>query len=549
MARSRLRVPTSPRMIKQIFYIDEPQCCFKSASSARLGDLYYVVDPPLIDVLLSLNVPPEAILTPLSLLTHYESHISLCSYYAKLEETIVDQYSYINWLLCNQALLIQFLDSIVDSEYHNDFFNIITFRPAFYLDERLNSGLPISIYYYLRDHACTLITQGTKYHHFSTRIWFSIKHTSYSIIRHCIPTILAWKSIYKIFGYEVPKNGTLITGTGVPTTKLDHIRLNHTNYLQLKPVSEFRFDDLMYNTIYYCDFISADELRSWKLLVVNLVPRMLSLASNSLETDLSSTYRHDDALLFNINSIIDRLSTCYRTPLRLSANAYLSDHINLFTFAFLSALKKDPNIYQLIAHGGVRRSPICRQLIINKVLSPDYQLLTSTESPPSCRESIVLTNKIPLIIVSYASFKRVGFKIKPVHLYRFNKFISELLHISSQASHNWPLYVAKKPYSESFLSNIDLVPALQYTPIISTKCIPSKFPTAIVIAVGQLGTAHVQLANSGYQILYFGDDPNQSTIKMSHYKFFFSSNGALLLEPHRTSDDTSQQSNVFYMSY
>jgi len=94
-----------------------------------------------------------------------------------------------------------------------------------------------------------------------------------------------------------------------------------------------------------------------------------------------------------------------------------------------------------------------------------------------------------------------------------------------------------------------LVPALQYTPIISTKSIPSKFPSAVVIAVGQLGTAHINLANLGYQVFYFGDDPNQSTIKMSHYKYIFSSKGTLLLEPHRSSDDTSQQSNVFYMSH
>jgi len=376
-----------------------------------------------------------------------------------------------------------------------------------------------------------------------------MKHISNSFIRHCISTVLSWRTTYKIFGYEAPTNVTLITGTGIPTNKLDIIKLNYANYLQLKPISEFKLGDLMYKTTFYCDVITAEELHSWRLLVETFVPGISSYASNSLPLDHFTTYTHNHALLLNINSIVDRLSTCYLTPLRHAANAYLSDHINLFTFAFLSALKRAPNSYKLIAHGGLRRSPICRQLIINKVLLPNYYSTTSTESLPYYSKSIVLTNQTPLIVVSYASFKRVGFKIKPVHLSRFNKFISELLHSSSQTSHNWPLYVAKKQNSESFLSNIDLVPLLQYTPIISTKSIPSKFPTAIVIAVGQLGTAHTNLANSGYQIFYFGDDPNQSTIKMSHYKYSFSSKGALLLEPFRSSDDTSQQSNVFYMSH
>lgn len=535
-------------MTKKIFYIDDTRCCSQSVSKARLGDLFYVVDSPLIDVLLNFNVPSQSILTPLSSFTQHGLNPSLFGYYANLEESLKDQNTYINWLLCNQALLIKYLICVLETKYSNESYNITTYKPLFYLNRRMNSGLPISIYYYLRDYACTHFVKNTNCFHSTAHFCLPIKYILNSILKHCIPALLSCSLNYKNLGYQKNRKSTIVTGTGVPQIKLEQIKHEHASVFQLKPASEFRYGDFLQNTIFFRDFISVQELISWRFLVQQLIYVMFQPESKSPETDTSINLSNNYELSANIHSIILRLSMSYPSVLHLSSNVYLSDHINLFTFAFLTACTVEPVAYQLIAHGGDRRSPICLQLITNKVLSSDYYPQTCTVLSKASTDSFLLTHKTPLIVVSYSSFKRIGFKNKPEHLCNFNNFILQLKHSSCQNALNWDLYVAKKPRSESLLSNIDLVPALQNIPIISTKCIPSKFPTATIIAVGQLGTAHVQLANAGHRILYFGDDPNQSTITMSHYKYRFHSDGTLLLDTHTLSEDKARQPNHFYIS-
>jgi len=536
-------------MIRKVFYIDNISCCHESTNNPCPGDLYYVVSPPLIDVLLRLNVKPRDVLTPLSLLPHYESYTDVFTYYATLEESIVDQKSYINWLLCNQALLIQFLVCILNVYYHDEEFVIITFRPSIHLDQRLNSGLPVSIYYYLREYVCKYLCHLSDNTRLSVHIYFPTKHIIKSIARRIIPFMLSFKPIYNILGINEFKNIPLILGTGVPTNKIDEIKKEHTHFILFKPASEFSFKDLFRNTIYFRDDVTTHELASWIRIIGQKIPDEFPLSRNTHLTKPFISSPYPDNITPSINSIIGSLSMYYLSVLRSSYKVYLSDHVNLFTFSFLSAIKIAPIAYQLIAHGGDRRSPIFAQLTFNNLLLSDYVTSKiSTVRTQAQTKTIILKSNTPLVVVSYASFKRIGFKIKPQHLYRVNQLLMQLIKSPSGSLCNWTIYVAKKNNSESILSNIDLVPALHNSAIISTQCILSQFPSAIIIAVGQIGTAHIQLVKAGHHILYFGDRPDQSPIEMNQYKYTCAPDGSLQLEAYISVENKTKPGEFLYSS-
>lgn len=535
-------------MTFRVYYIDELSCCRKSIKLSQAGDLFYVVDPPLIDVLLKFNIQAETIITPLTLFTKPNFGETLCCYYSHLEESIGDLPSYINWLLSNQVVLIKVLFAILQSYFAEKDYTIVTFKPSYYLNRRLNSGMPLTIYYYLRDTAFSFLANTHNTISFKATELFSFQHSLHALFRYIIPRALYFLPTYTLCRFKCIINTSLLIGAGIPVNTIKRFKQSHTRTIYLKPASEISINDLSFNTIYFPDGLSYRESISWKKLADQIIDNVL-MPINTLPISHNILNIPNELSENHIYPIVEALSKNYLKYLRLSSEVYLSDHVNLFTYCFICAYKSSPIPYYLIAHGRERRNPICQQLIKDNLLLPNYLSPFLIKSQTTKTSAIKLNYKTPIILVSYAAFKRIGFKIKPIYLHLFNTFITQIYQSVSVDSNIWPIYTTKKVNSESLLTNLDLLPTLHNIPIIPTQCITTSFPSAVVVAVGQIGTAHVNLFADGHHIIYFGDSLSQTGISFKQYKYTISDHCELLLESILASDDILQAPNLLFATF
>lgn len=515
---------------KTVYYIDHPRCFLQIDWKNQANDiLFYVVEPRLVDELTQFGIDESLIITPLHLLTLSEDHHSIFELYTKFEIAIKDEYSYIGYLLSNQILIIDCLIQIMCARFSDVHYQIISFRPSLNFKYRLNSGIPQVVYYANRDHILTCFSRSCEQISF-----YSVKY-SYSSSFLLSAFYFAFRLIYYANSLvkgllDVRAIRPIIFGSGVPAKTHDQLKTSNPATLYILPLSECNIRQAKVDARYFLDFPNRVETFHWFSLIKDVVSTYLGATAaktcpaQSVNEFLIKYHQS------TINDIYNRTSKAYKQYAVLSAELFISDHINLYTFGILNAARLSCSAIRLLPHGVDRLSNICLQLINSSIIPNAYPSkpvygCTSTHSP----ETIIPPGS-NFVIVSYAFYKRTGFKARPVYLRHFVSFATDMFHDRSISTRS-RCFIAKKPNSEALSSNSDLYAPFKQFPLTTVKTISDAMPRATIIAIGHIGMAHINLVKSGHTLLYFGSCTEQAPLVLHEIGYNVLPDGSLLLAP------------------
>lgn len=528
---------------KTIYYIDHPTCFSHINRKNQANDIhYYVVEPRLVDQLLQFGVDESLIITPLHLLTLSEDHQTIFKLYSKLEDGIKDEYSYIAYLLANQILIIDCLIQIMLARYSDVNFQVISFRPSLNFKYRLNSGIPQAAYYSNRDYVLKC---------FSRRL----EQMSFYSVKYSFSSSLLLSSIYFVFrlisyAYSLIKNlfdvkvsRPIIFGSGIPAKTHKQLKTANSTTLYILPLSDCNIRQAKRDVRYFLDFPKNVEILHWFSLIKDVASIYLDATparacqAQSVNEFLRKYHK------WTISEICIHASKAYRRYALLSAELFISDHINLYTFGILKAARLSCSSIRLLPHGGERLSNICLQLIHSSYIPNAYLANPVYRGSSTHGHEIIIPPRSDFVIVSYAFYKRTGFKARPVYLRHFAKFASDLFYGSSPSTSS-RCFIAKKPNSEALSSNSDLYASFKKFPLTTIQTIAESMSGATIIAIGHIGTAHINLVKSGHTLLYFGNCPEQAPLALHEIGYSVLHDGSLLLAP-KPADDLDKPSFLF----
>ena len=519
------------------------------AANLSDDDQFFVTDPVCYDMLLGMGIHSSQIYNPIDVLLALKPSTSnyILKTYAAIEYSVHDYTSYMRWLLANQYLLYLLLGMFL--KYHAKVRSLIAFEPLIIPNSRLNSGVPLPIFYAYRRHFLANLAAKPLSLTISTLRLFNIKHLFLHSGRTLLFRICSLTS--RLCSWKYCKDTVLLLGTCIPNSISAHFQ-EEFKCVILKTPRDFSGFRALRKGICVTDSPTPNELRHWTTLLDHLLlPDPLAKESPGLKVLDDFVARSSDTLSSNLyQQILQFIESIYKKYLSRIPyqNAYFSDHVNLDFFAILKISSENHSQqYSLLKHGKQRSSPFAISALskfpsIRYWSHPNQPFRSESKSPALDH---VFASSIPLILVSYASYKPTGFKFDPSHLLSAISFLRGVHMTSASSTPARKIYLVKKRGSEAYSTHFDLSRASDICTLIRYDEIKDH-PTALVLAVGQLGTAHIDLYHAGYQVLYFGTCVEQAPISMKSVHLEISSDSTFSC--HESSGPARASSHTAWLS-
>ncbi len=478
-------------------------------------DQFFVTDSVCYDLLLCIGIDPIKIHNPIDVLLSVKpsSSKSILDAYTLLESSVHDYLSYMQWMVANQYLIYLLLDLFL--EYNNNIDALIVFEPLVNANYRTNCGLPLSIFFAYRRLILARLAAKKPGLYIRKLRYINIHRYLIRVCRDISIRLLS--GVFDFFCSDKFNCTNVLLGTCIPESIISRFQ-RQSQCLILTTPRDFSGIRSLSNRVCFLDYPNPIELRLWASLLDHLfLGPTSSIFLSSFPTLYELNARFTDPtclkLCFQILVSCQAIYKSYlsKTPF---THAYLSDHVNLDFYAILSlASTSFSQSFSLLKHGKQRSSPFALSSIASLPSIRYWSEYDKLSTPQLSRFNYLFPSSTPLIVVSYASYKPHGFKIDPSHVISAVAFLNDLHATPKKSCLPNRFYVVKKAGSEASSTQLDIARSLAFCTMLKYDDI-KLHPSALILAVGQLGTAHIDLYESGYRILYFGTCVEQAPINM-----------------------------------